>query len=168
MNAVTECKYLVFFMCSETSIYEPPNNKVLSMTNNLFYPSNSKIYEKEPQYNETLISVQISSVPWFFVTLWLHCTLFFYTLPWTITLSIQWTSSSLMVVSPISDFSGLVFEKVKNLVIFSELRKELNMLRGWLSRSPSPAPKNDTRWHFTHPSHQPRKADQCLHQNMFL
>ena len=38
-----------------------------------------------------------------------------------------------MVVSSVSDFYVLVSEKVKNLVIFSELRKELSMLRGWLS-----------------------------------
>ena len=57
---------------------EPPNNEVLTMTNNFFYPSNSKIYEKEPQYNETPISEQISPVPWFFVTTWFHCTLFLY------------------------------------------------------------------------------------------
>ena len=28
-------------------------NKVLGITNNLLYPSDSKIYEKEPSYNET-------------------------------------------------------------------------------------------------------------------
>ena len=32
---------------------EPLYNEVLAITNNSLYPSNSKIYEKEPRYNET-------------------------------------------------------------------------------------------------------------------
>ena len=32
---------------------EPPYNKVLGITNNFLYPSNSKIFEKELRYNET-------------------------------------------------------------------------------------------------------------------
>ena len=32
---------------------EPPYNKPLGITNIFLYPSNSKIFEKELQYNET-------------------------------------------------------------------------------------------------------------------
>ena len=32
---------------------EPLYNEVLGITNNFLYPSYSKIYEKEPRYNET-------------------------------------------------------------------------------------------------------------------
>ena len=32
---------------------EPPYNEVLGITNDLVYPSNSKIYGKVPRYNET-------------------------------------------------------------------------------------------------------------------
>ena len=32
-------------------------NKVLGITNDLLHPSNSNIYENEPRYNETLLSV---------------------------------------------------------------------------------------------------------------
>ena len=32
---------------------EPVYNDVLAITNDFLYPSNSKIYEKEPRYNET-------------------------------------------------------------------------------------------------------------------
>ena len=44
--------------------------------NDFLYPSNSKIYEKEPQYNTTLYSKQILPVPllWPFVILWFHWT----------------------------------------------------------------------------------------------
>ena len=34
---------------------EPRYNEVLFMTNSFLYPSNSKIYEKESRYNETLL-----------------------------------------------------------------------------------------------------------------
>ena len=30
-------------------------NEVLSITNDFLYPSNSEIFEKKPQYNETLL-----------------------------------------------------------------------------------------------------------------
>ena len=52
---------------------EPLYDEVLGITNDLLYPSNSKIYEKEPRYNETSLSaadqdLQIrgprSSRPW--------------------------------------------------------------------------------------------------------
>ena len=49
---------------------EPLYNEVLSdITNDFLYPSNSKIYEKEPSYSE-----QILSVPWPFVLSRFHCT----------------------------------------------------------------------------------------------
>ena len=32
---------------------EPLYNEVFGITNDFLYPSNSKIYEKEPRYNET-------------------------------------------------------------------------------------------------------------------
>ena len=32
---------------------EPPRNEVLDITNDFLFPSNNKIYEKEPQNNET-------------------------------------------------------------------------------------------------------------------
>ena len=58
---------------------EPPHNKplhneVLSITNDFQYPSNSKINEKEPQYNTTLYGKQSLPVPWPwpFVILWFH------------------------------------------------------------------------------------------------
>ena len=31
---------------------EPLHNEVLGITNDFLYPSNNKIYEKEPRYNE--------------------------------------------------------------------------------------------------------------------
>ena len=38
-------------MCTvETQFNEPLYKEVLGVTNEFFYPSNSKIYEKEPQY----------------------------------------------------------------------------------------------------------------------
>ena len=44
------------------------HRKVLGITNGFLYPSNSKIYEKEPQYNETLgCKEHILSVSWPFV-----------------------------------------------------------------------------------------------------
>ena len=37
----------------ETWFKEPLYNEVLDITNDFLYPNNSKIYEKEPRYNET-------------------------------------------------------------------------------------------------------------------
>ena len=37
----------------ESRYKEPPYNEVLGITNNFLYTSNSKIYGKEPEYNET-------------------------------------------------------------------------------------------------------------------
>jgi len=37
----------------EPRFNEPLYNEVLDLTNDFLYPYNSKIYEKEPQYNET-------------------------------------------------------------------------------------------------------------------
>ena len=45
-------------------------NKVLGITNDIFQPSNSVMYGKEPRYNEP-----ISLVPWHFVKSRVHCTL---------------------------------------------------------------------------------------------
>ena len=55
---------------------KPLNIEVLGITNDFQYPSNSKRYEKEPQYNATLYSKQILPVawPWPFVILWFHRT----------------------------------------------------------------------------------------------
>ena len=39
----------------EPRLTEPLYNEVLSITNDVLYPSNSKIYEKGPRYNETLL-----------------------------------------------------------------------------------------------------------------
>ena len=52
---------------------EPLYNEVLGAANDFFYPSNSKIYEKEPRYNKTLISKQILPIPWLFIILRFHC-----------------------------------------------------------------------------------------------
>ena len=38
---------------AEPRYNEPLYNDVLDITNDFLYPSNSKIYEKEPRYNET-------------------------------------------------------------------------------------------------------------------
>ena len=38
----------------EPRFTEPLYNEVLGITNDFLYPSNSKIYEKGPRYNETL------------------------------------------------------------------------------------------------------------------
>jgi len=35
---------------------EPLCNEVLDITNDLLYPNNSKIYEKEPRYNDKFVS----------------------------------------------------------------------------------------------------------------
>ena len=55
---------------------EPRYNEVLSITNDFLYPSNSKIYKKEPRYNET--SVQrtnfASPLVYIFVISRFHCT----------------------------------------------------------------------------------------------
>ena len=40
----------------ETRRNEPLYNKVLDITNNCLYPSNSKIYGKGPRYNEISIA----------------------------------------------------------------------------------------------------------------
>ena len=37
----------------EPRFNEPLYNEVLNITNEFLYPDNSKIYEKEPRYNET-------------------------------------------------------------------------------------------------------------------
>ena len=43
-------------MCTVERRYnEPLYNEVLGITNELLSPSNSKIYEKEPRKNETLV-----------------------------------------------------------------------------------------------------------------
>ena len=39
----------------EPRFTEPLYNEVLSITNDVLYPSNSQIYEKGPRYNETLL-----------------------------------------------------------------------------------------------------------------
>ena len=39
----------------EPRFTEPLYNEVLGITNDFPYPSNSKIYEKGPRYNETLL-----------------------------------------------------------------------------------------------------------------
>ena len=39
----------------EPRFTEPLYNEVLGITNDFLYPSNSKIYEKGPRYNETLL-----------------------------------------------------------------------------------------------------------------
>ena len=43
-------------MCTVEPRYkEPLHNEVLGITNEFLSPSNSKIYEKEPRKNETLV-----------------------------------------------------------------------------------------------------------------
>ena len=37
----------------EPQCNEPPCNKVINITNNFLYPSNSEMYKSETQYNET-------------------------------------------------------------------------------------------------------------------
>ena len=39
----------------EPQFSEPLHNEVLGITNDFLYLSNSKIYEKQPRYNETLL-----------------------------------------------------------------------------------------------------------------
>ena len=39
----------------EPQFNEPLHNEVLGITNYFLYLSNSKIYEKQPRYNETLL-----------------------------------------------------------------------------------------------------------------
>ena len=52
---------------------KPPYNKVLSMANySLNYPSNSKPYEKEPQYNETSLERTNFANP--LALRYIHCT----------------------------------------------------------------------------------------------
>ena len=49
------CKRVSLEYTVELWCNEPRYNKVLGITNNLPYPSNSKIYGKEPRYNETSV-----------------------------------------------------------------------------------------------------------------
>ena len=44
---------LSFPFTAETRYNEPLYNEFLSITNDILRPSNSKIYRKEPRYNET-------------------------------------------------------------------------------------------------------------------
>ena len=39
--------------CMEVHAVEPRHNEVPRMTNDVLYPSNNKMDEKEPRYNET-------------------------------------------------------------------------------------------------------------------
>ena len=53
----------------EPRFNEPLYNEDLGITNDIFQPSNSVMYGKEPRYNEP-----ISPVPWHFVKSRFHCT----------------------------------------------------------------------------------------------
>ena len=48
-----KCGCILHGSTVEPRYNEPPYNEVLRMTNDFLYHSNSKIDEKEPQYNET-------------------------------------------------------------------------------------------------------------------
>ena len=62
---------------SRTSIKQRSRyNEVLGVTNDFLYPSNSKIYGKKPQYNETfllIVNTLFLPVPWPFIILRFHC-----------------------------------------------------------------------------------------------
>ena len=45
--------YIHLVTTVEPQYNEPVNTEVLDITNDFLYPNNSKIYEKEPRYNET-------------------------------------------------------------------------------------------------------------------
>ena len=49
-----QCECILHRSKVESRYNEPLYNEVLRMTNDFLYPSNSKIDEKEPRYNETL------------------------------------------------------------------------------------------------------------------
>ena len=45
----------VSYIYSATLINKPLYNEVLGVTNDFLYPGNSKLYGKEPRYNETSV-----------------------------------------------------------------------------------------------------------------
>ena len=69
-----KCECILHWSTLKSWYNETLDNEVLRMTNDFLYPSNSKIDEKEPRYNEPRSSQQILPVPWPFVRSRFHCT----------------------------------------------------------------------------------------------
>lgn len=64
----------LFIQTVEPRYNGPPYNEVLGVTNDFLYPNNSKTYEKDPQYNETVLSSeQMLPLPWPCVITRSHC-----------------------------------------------------------------------------------------------
>ena len=69
----TSCRYDSQLYTIEPWYNEPLYNKVLGIMNNIFCPSYSKIYGKEPQYNETLLYQRVFASPLALAISKFHC-----------------------------------------------------------------------------------------------